>query len=468
MTSHPLAERLARFAVEQPSRAIPPEVVECARLHVLDTVGCGLAAVALEEGAAATAVALEQGGRSDASLLGEPDRQPAALAAFANGTRCHALDFDDTHEAGICHVSTVVLPAALAVGEKRGVAGAELLDAYGVGCEVALRVAIAVADGLYARGFHPTPICGAFGATAAACRLLGSDPAQTANALGIAGSFAAGLFEYLADGSATKPLHAGWAAQAGVQAALLAAVGVTGPATVLEGRFGLLASHTDVPANTALSMCDGLGEHWELPRVSIKAFPACHFVHSSTWAVAELAREHRLDAQGVIEIVVRVPAEGVPIVLEPLARKRRPTTPYDAKFSLPFAVAHQLVHGHLGLSAFSPAAISDPQVLALSECVRFEPLAEGVPASRFAGGARLMVRGGSELDAYLPHAPGSPDNPLGEHRVVSKFQANAELTMEAAALEELASALLGLDTLAGIDKPMALLRAAATRAPAAA
>jgi 2-methylcitrate dehydratase PrpD len=146
-----------------------------AALLLLDTLGCGLAAVATGEAAAATAVAVDQGGREEATLLGAQPRVPAPVAALANGTRCHALDFDDTHERGICHSSAVVAPAALAAGEGRASSGREVLDAYVLGTEVALRIAIATADGLYARGFHPTPVCGAFGAAAAAARLLDLD-----------------------------------------------------------------------------------------------------------------------------------------------------------------------------------------------------------------------------------------------------------------------------------------------------
>ena len=140
---------------------------------------------------------------------------PAAVAALANGTRFHALDFDDTHEAGICHVSSVVAAAALAAGQAGGRSGAEVLSAYALGSEVALRIAVAGAEPIYARGFHPTSAFGVFGATAAAARLLGLAPEAATGALGVAGSFAGGLLEFLSDGSDTKPLHAGWAAHAG-------------------------------------------------------------------------------------------------------------------------------------------------------------------------------------------------------------------------------------------------------------
>jgi 2-methylcitrate dehydratase PrpD len=459
-----IATRLAAFAVEAETGAIPARVRRRAALHLLDTVGCGLAAVGTGAGDYASVLAVTQGGPEVASLLGVRTRAPAALAALANGTRCHALDFDDTHEKGICHSSAVVAPAALAVGEARGHSGAGVIDAYVLGTEVALRIAIAAADGLYARGFHPTPVCGAFGAAAAAARLLRLSAADATNALGIVGSFAAGLFEYLSDGSQTKPLHAGWAAHAGVQAARLAEAGATGPATVIEGRFGLLASHIG-SAEAAAGLLDDLGNSWELESVSVKPFPACHFAHSSTWAAAELVDEHGLDHRDLAEIVVRIPAEGEPVVLEPLSDKHEPRTPYDAKFSLPFTVAHQLVHGRLGISSFSEAGIRDGDVLALARRVRWEPLT-GAPPSRFAGGARVVTSRGETYDRFLANAPGSPSNPLGEEWLLAKFHSNAELALDPEPAAELGRLLQALDDAPALGPAIEHVRAAEPRSAA--
>lgn len=457
--SEPTARRLASFAIDAPTAAIPPAVRVRAAQHLLDTIGCGLAAVGRSEGAHATAVATAHGGTPEASLLGVPQRLPAPLAAFANGVRCHALDFDDTHEAGICHSSTVVAPAALAIGEACAANGRAIVDAYVLGTEVALRIAIATADALYARGFHPTPVCGAFGAATAAARLLGLSAQQATDALGIVASFAAGLFEFLADGSATKPLHAGWAAQAGVQAARLAHAGATGPATAIEGRFGLIASHTDTPP-APLELAD-LGSRWETLNLSIKAFPACHFAHASTWAAAALAEEHDLAPDDIAEIVVRIPAEGEPLVLTPREAKHAPTTPHGAKFSLPFTIGYRLVHGDLPLSAFTTQGIEDETVLALARRVRFEPLTETAP-SRFAGGARIVSRTEEAFDRFVPHPPGSPRNSLDEQEILAKYRANAASGLDPARVGELADLLLGLDEAPSPEPVGALLREART------
>jgi len=434
-----VARRLAAFAVG--GTPVPDDVRDRLALHLVDVVGCGIAAVGTGAAGHASTVAAAQGGVPEASLLGAAERVPAALAAFANGTRCHGLDFDDTHEAGICHASTVVGPAALAVGERRNRSGAEVLDAYVIGCEVAVRIAMAFADGAYARGFHPTGVCGAFGAAAAAARLERLDEDLAVEALGVVGSFASGLLEYLSDGSATKPIHAGWAAQAGIQAALMARAGATGPARVIEGRLGLLAAH-GARVDGADAIAEDLGERWEAAAMSLKPFPACHFAHASTWAAAETAAEQRLEPGDIAEIIVRIPQAGVQMVLDPLEAKRHPRTPYEAKFSLPFTVAHHLVRGGLGLDAFSDSSIADADVLALAARVAAEPIRETDGAvSRFGGGARVITRSGAELDRLLPHPPGSPGNPLDEAWVLGKFRDNAALALPPERAEPLAAAL---------------------------
>lgn len=463
MTPQPIASRLASFTITTAPQEIPDDVRRRGCLHMVDALGCGLAAAGLDVGGAPASVATTQGGTMEADQIGGSERVPAPLAALANGTRCHALDFDDTHELGICHSSTVVGPAAIAAGQAAGSTGAEVLAAYLLGSEVALRIAVVAADGLYARGFHPTSVCGVFGATAAAARLLGLSVEQATNALGIAGSFAGGLFEYLTDGSATKPLHAGWAGQAGIHATRLAAAGATGPATVLEGRFGLIRSHAD-PSGSADSIAADLGERWEVLNLSIKPFPACHFAHASTWAAGELMDTHRLRVDGIEEIVVRVPDEGAALVLEPLDHKIAPRTGYDAKFSLPYTVAYRLVHGHLDLASFSETAIRDPAVLQLASRVHGERL-DGPPPSRFAGGARVVMASGRELNSFLPCTPGSPDNPLDQRWILAKFRDNAELALSFEDAGELMGLLLGIEELSSLTRVGGLLSTAG-RCPA--
>jgi len=454
-----VAPALAGFAVSD-APAGAGEARDAAVRHIFDVIGCGLAAVGTGAGRHATRVVAASGGTDEATVLGVGHRLPAAAAALANGTSCHALDFDDTHEAGICHVSAVVAPAALAVGEALNRTGADVVDAYLVGSEAALRIAVAAAPGLYARGFHPTSVCGAFGAAAAAARLRGLSEGQTTNALGIVGSFASGLFEYLSDGAETKPLHAGWAAQAGVQAAALAAEGATGPTTVIEGRFGLFASHID-RAPDLEAITGDLGTRWEAAQVAIKPYPACHFVHAATWAAGHLADQNGLTAADVAAVDVRVPDEGVALVLDPIANKHRPSTPYDAKFSVPFTIAHQLVYGEVGLASFSEDRINDPEVLAVARRVTGGSWESGEPPSRFAGSIVLTTTDERVLALEVPFTPGSPGNPMSVEWLTAKFRANAALALDGPDVEEIVGALGALDSptpVAELVRPLARAR----------
>jgi 2-methylcitrate dehydratase PrpD len=453
-----IAVGLASFGVGTAAGSLSTELRDEATLHLLDVFGCGLAAVGLGAGGDPTAVAAAQGGTPEASVLGLETKLPAPLAALANGTRMHALDFDDTHEAGICHSSVVLAPAALAAGEAAASRGDEVLDAFLLGSEVALRIATALADGIYERGFHLTSVCGSFGAATAAARLLGLDRDAAANALGIVGSFSAGLLEYLADGSATKPLHAGWAAQAGIQAARLAAAGATGPASVIEGRFGLAASHGAGAADLGAIERD-LGERWEFEQLAYKPYPACHFGHSCAWAALELSREHRIDPAEIAEIRVWVPPEGAPLVLDPIEAKRAPRTPYDAKFSLPYAIAFLLLHGELGLAAFSEEEIGDASVLALAARVVQVPAPERLP-SRFCGGTEIVTAGGERCSEVVEHAPGSRANPLGEDWLLGKFRGNAELALEPGRAAAVGRLLRGIERERSLEGVMAIARGA--------
>ncbi|HEY7692589.1 MAG TPA: MmgE/PrpD family protein [Gaiellaceae bacterium] len=434
------AERFATFALELELDDVPGEVVEAAKLHVLDVLGCGLAAHGLGiAGEGRTAMA-ELGGEPEASVIGLEAGLPAPNAAFANAMLCHGLDFDDTHSDSVSHVSTVVVPAAAALAEARGAGGRELLTAIVAGNEIVTRIGMATPGAFHRRGFHPTAICGIFGATAAAACLGGLSHAETASALGIAGSMASGLFAYLDDATATKPIHPAWAAHGALVAARLASLGAEGPPGVLEGRFGLYHAFVDTRIDLEPQLAD-LGERWETPRIAFKAFPACHFIHGSLGATASLVGS--VDPDEVEEIVVTVPEAGVSLVLEPAESKVAPRTDYEGKFSLQYSTAAMLVHGRVGLATYTPEALADEKVLGLARKVRYETKEYASYPAAFPGGVRIVLRDGSTLDADLPHQLGAPENPMTAEQVRDKFRENAALA--GGSFEALEQAVLDLE-----------------------
>jgi 2-methylcitrate dehydratase PrpD len=439
------AERFAAWTRSLSLQAIPPEVVVAAKLHLLDALGCGLAAHALGIATAGREAMRESGGGAAASVIGVAERWPAAHAAFANGMLCHGLDFDDTHTEAVCHVSTVMAPAAIAAAEARGASGADLLVALVAGNEIIIRIGMAAPAVFHRRGFHPTSVCGVFGATAAAARLRGLDHRAIAQALGIAGSLACGIFEYLADGSETKPMHAGAAAQSGLVAASLAAHGATGPASVFEGRFGLFATFADIHRIDLEPALADLGRRWETPRIAFKPYPACQYIHAPIDAAARAVGSHGVSADQIADVVVRVPEPAVALVLEPAAAKAHPRTPYDAKFSLPFSVAAMLVHGAVDLDSYREEAMGDERVLELARKVRYEVVPFATFPKAFPGGARIVLRDGRALEAEIPNQRGGPENPMSAEEVLVKFRKNAQLALPNERADRLERLVLSLE-----------------------
>ncbi len=445
------AQRFAEFTSSLSYEEIPGEVVQAAKLHLLDAIGCGLAAHALGVATEGRTAMAELGGEPQSSVIGLGDELPAPNAAFANAMLCHGLDFDDTHSDSVSHVSTVVCPAALAVGEAHGSSGRELLTAIVGGNEVVTRVGMAASGAFHKRGFHPTAICGIFGATAAAGRLAGSSARATASAFGIAGSFASGLFAYLDDATPTKPMHPAWAAHGGILASRLASLGAEGPPGVLEGRFGVYhafvgAAEGEVDIDAQLA---DLGSRWETLRIAFKPYPACHFIHGSLGATASLLDQ--IDPDEIEDILVWIPQAGIPLVLEPAASKTAPRSEYDAKFSLQYSTAAMLVHGEVGVQSYTDEAIADARVVELASKVRHEAREyESYPAA-FPGGVRVVLRDGRTVEADFPHQRGGPENPMSPDEVRAKFRHNASLALGDSAIDTLEETVLSLEEHDRID-----------------
>jgi 2-methylcitrate dehydratase PrpD len=445
------AERLAAFTSTLTMDAIPDEVRDAAKLHLLDTLGTGLAAHGLDVADYARAAVVEPGVTGPATAVGVDGGLPAADAALANGTIFHALDFDDTHSGAVAHVSVAVVPAALAVAEEQGSSGADLLVALTAGNEVVIRLGMVAGAGFHVRGFHPTAVCGVFGAAAAASRLRGLDATATTNALGIAGSMASGLLEFLSDGSATKRLHPGWAAHAGIIASRLAAHGATGPATVLEGRFGFYTAYLDRTDVDLAASLDDLGERWETPNIAFKPYPACHYIHASLDALRELHEADPIEPEDVESIVALTTEAGVALVLEPLQAKHRPRSEYESKFSLPYSLASLLVRGSVDVSTYTDEAITDAAVLDVASRVSYEVKEYATFPKAFPGGVRVTLRDGAVRENELAYQRGGPDNPMTADEVAEKFRTNAGLALSPDSVSRLESAVMSIESEERLD-----------------
>ena len=346
-------------------------------------------------------------------------------AAFVNGTAAHGEDFDDTFEGGPVHAGAVIVPAVLAACERHNPDGRMALIGIAVGTEVLCRLSLVVPKAVHKAGFHPTAVFGAMGAAAGVGTALGLDAIQIVDALGIAGSMAGGIIEYLAEGAWTKRLHAGWAAQSGIRAALLASQGFVGPRTVFEGVHGLFNGFAHTTEGDYEALTRDFGTRWVIDTLAFKSYPC------GTMAQPYIDCARRLAARGVhpeevTEIVCEAAEGTVHRLWEPHADKQRPPNGYAAKFAVPYLLATGFVYGGVGLGAFTEGAIRDERVLALAEKVKYV-IDPGNPyPNNYTGHIRATLQDGSVIEERQPHLRGGAQEPLTRQDVIDKFILNAD------------------------------------------
>lgn len=420
------AANLGAFAAGLRFDDLPESVVAAARRHLLDTLGVTIRGRAHPVAQRALhALEAVDGAAGNVVVWGSTRRHAAAYAALANGVAGHVLDFDDTHTDAIVHGSAIAAPVAMALGQQRDLPGEDVITAFVAGWEVAARVGLASRGTFHRRGFHTTAIAGVFGAAAAAARTLALGAEQTTHALGLAGSQAAGINEYLSNGSSAKSFHAGWSAHAGIVAAAMARAGMTGPASVFEGRDGLLRTHGERDDVDVEALDAELGLRWETTRISIKPYPCCHFAHAFIDCIPKL-EQRGMDAANVASLECIVPDIEVALICEPAIDKRRPATPYAAKFSLPFLLASRLLDGPIGHRSFESSQLARRDVLALAARVTYRTAKTGetgFPAT-FPGWVEATLTDGRRLVERVDINAGHPDNPLSDDEVQAKFVDN--------------------------------------------
>jgi len=347
----------------------------------------------------------------------------AAGAALINGTAAHGEDFDDTFEEGIVHSGAVVVPAVIAASERYGRSGADTQLGIAAGMEVLCRLSLVAPTAIHRAGFHPTAILGPFGAAAGVGVALGMTTSQLTAAFGVAGSMASGIIEYLADGSWTKRMHAGWAAQSGLHAALAGQHGFRGPRTVFEGKHGLFAGFAPDAPHAFERVIDELGVRWEIQRIAFKPH-ACGTICQPFIDCAIALAQRGIHADDIVDILCEVGEGSVHRLWEPLTEKHRPSTPYSAKFSVPYCLAVGFIDGQAGLSQFTAERIADPAVRELAGKVRYVIDPENEYPRNLTGHLRAPLRDGTVHEIRQPHLRGGRNAPLSRSELVAKFGAN--------------------------------------------
>jgi 2-methylcitrate dehydratase PrpD len=406
---------------------LPAEVLDRARYFLLDYLAVAIRGSREESAKAVQRMVQRTGTTGCATIIGTRIRTIAGFAALANGTASHGIEQDDTHGGGSIHLGTTMYSVALALAETvPATSSGRFLAAVVAGFEAAARIAMAVQPKEhYALGFHPTGTCGAFGAAITASKLLGLTEEQTLAAVGIAGSMAAGNMEYLAEGAWTKRIHPGLAAQNGIQAAMLAAEGFSGPRHILEGRDGFLHGYSRNPVPERLTA--GLGESYEILRTAVKPHACCRYMQGPIDAILEIAREHEIRSDRVQRIEVAVLEAGWGIVAEPREKKYRPESVVDAQFSMPYGAAVALLCGAAGLDQFTPEQIGSPRIhqtmgkVAMVKDVRIEETFPREWPARVA----IQLDTGESYERFVRYPKGDPENPLTWEELADKFRSLA-------------------------------------------
>jgi 2-methylcitrate dehydratase PrpD len=448
----PLASQVAAWVAQIGYDDLPSDVIESTKLRILDVIGLALAGAETAFGRSTIAAATMLSPAGPSRIVGTGDAVAAPTAAFVNASLSQALEYDDTHNESIVHMSSPAVAASLALAGIRTVTGRDLLLSIAIANEISCRVGSVSSGQFHRRGFHPTGLFAPFGIAAGIGKILALDATRLAWAEGTAGSCAAGLLECWVDGTQTKFLHSGFAAQSGVTAALLAQAGVSGPPNVFEGRFGLFASHLQDPsvAKNFGRIADGLGTHWESRNSSFKPFPTAHVLHPYVSAILRLRHEHGVRAADVVRIECPVAEFNASIVCEPVAEKCAPATQAHCRVCLQYTMAEALYAGSLGKNAYDDAMRLNPEVLALARTVEYyvDPAFPG--PGRFKGAVRATLKDGRVIEEIEEYNRGSAENPMTEAELRAKFDDNAGGFLAAAQRDQLAQEIARTESLSDV------------------
>jgi 2-methylcitrate dehydratase PrpD len=411
-----ISGQLGAFLARLTYRDLSQPQVSKLKIYFLDWLGSAIAGKNETPVQIILEVIRDLGGTPESTIIANQSYGNCLLAALANGASSHMVEMDDLHRESILHPAAAIIPAVFALAEREKASGADLLLAIAVGYEAAIRVALGVGPSHY-RFWHTTATCGTFGAAAGAARLLGLDEEQTISAYGSAGTQAGGLWEFLTDKAMSKQLHPGKAALNGLLAALLAKRGFTGARRILEGEKGFFkATSGDFDGAKCLA---NLGKEFYFERNSIKYHASCGHTHSAIDAVLQATHGAALAPEDVDGVSVSVYQASLDLL-----KNIEPTTPYLAKFNLPFCIASALRYGHASLADFSSERIGNPEMARMMQKIQIhsDPELSAVYPRKWPARVEIVKRSGERLIGSSTFPKGDPENPLSESEVVAKFK----------------------------------------------
>ncbi len=417
-----VAETIAEQAGRVASEGVPRTVRGRAEELLIDVVGLCVAARQTDY-VKAVIEGIDASGACTA--IGHERKFAPEQAALINGTAAHGEDFDDTFEGGPVHSSAVVAPAVLAACERFGRDGRAALVGMVTGIETLCRLSMVIPKAIHKSGFHPTSILGTMGATLGASVAMGLDRRKTVDALGIAGSLSAGIIEYLAEGAWTKRLHAGWAAQAGLQAARFGSQGFLGPRTVFEGTHGLFNGFAHSVEGNYDVLTEDFGRKWYMEAITFKPYATGTMNQPYIDCAVRLSKKG-IDPEDVVDVLCETAEGYVHRLWDPLESKHKPANEYAAKFSTPFNIAVAFITGGAGLAAFTEETVRDPRILALASKVRYVVDPDNPYPKAYTGHIRMTLKDGRVIEERQPHIRGGAHEPLSREEIEDKFRRNVE------------------------------------------
>jgi 2-methylcitrate dehydratase PrpD len=450
-----ISEEFATHVANTRYEALPHAAAEAAKKSLLDTIGVILAASGMEQAVRPVVdLARESGHKGESLLLGFGERIPVAAAALANGAMAHCLDFDDRTTWG-AHSGSSLIPAVLSVAENRGgISGKRLIAAIAIGQDIFVRLRCSVLDD---HQWNLSTVMGIFSAVAGASHVLGLSRDQIVNAFGIASIQSSGTMQAIYSGSHLRGMYAGFSANAAVVAVLLAEKGLTGVRDSFEGKAGVLPMYFGEDYDRE-RMLAGLGQNYLGANMLYKPWPVVGLAHTYIHATIQLMARHALVAGDIEEIRVYVADRQMEMCV-PIERRRSPETAVDAKFSLPFCVALAAVKGEIKIKDFTPAALCDRDVLAMS--ARVVPIGDDsaeVTSKMPVGRVAIVTRNGKEFEQLGSDVPGSADAPLDWDAVTAKFIDCANAAAVPVATSAIARAVQLVTQLEDIEDVTALVR----------
>lgn len=440
MTEKTISQILAKFVSSLNYNNLPAEIIGKTKILLLDCCGALIAGANTPQAKLITNIFSASHSCEEATIFGSWQKASKLDTAFVNAFSAHCLEVDDLHPESVIHAGAVVIPPALAIAESQGNSGKNLIEAIVAGYEVATRIGMAAGRSHYSR-WHSTGTCGAFGAAAAAAKLLNLDTTGIAVALGHAGTLTSGLWEFITIGSAAKPLVPAHAAWLGVLSATLAVGRLPAPMTILEGKQGFFTAMT---AESPTKVTQNLGQDYQIAKVSLKPYPCCRHIHSAIDAALQLAP--KIETAEITRIKVRTFAEAIKI-----SGLKTPATLEEAKFSLSHCLSAALVFNKLGVSQIE-ASLKDANVRKLESLVDIEVDPE--LDSLFPQFQPCFIELTTPKRNYrhrVDSPKGNPDNPLSQDEIIDKFVNLASSTFNQQQAEAIADKILQIDRAKVID-----------------